>query len=676
MSLKYESPLSINFIWNPFDDELAKPIIEEVSCSLSRDKEKPFSRSLNIPLFIYSSSNGNIAPKGQPISDSTITLIFVFTSENTVGNKPWLSYVNSLQVSETIKIVPIALNRFGLNHEGSLEGLNCIRAYDWPHANYVPFALVAISHEIYRHGLHSVDASKTGSSKSLKLFLSHSKVETKGRSFTKTVKEYIDETNMRRFFDATEIAPGFSFASEIEKHIEDSTLIAFETDSYSSRYWCQREILHAKESERPIIIVSCLSSIEDRIFPASSNVPRIVVPSSDELSETTVLKILAASLIETIRFQYSLKLLKQYKNAGWIDKNSALLGRPPEIRQMFELSRKSIKEACYPEPPIYSEESDWHSMVGVATRTPLWNSSDQDSLLNEKVGISISERNEDNFCAVHTHHDQLVRLSQDLARHLLASSATLVYGGDLRKDGFTQFILDEAAMLQERLKTVSINVENHLAWPLFIDSPEIRAWRAGKNKLMATVESPLPVDVGDGIPIDKFLPPDSTENSYVWSRSLTTMREQLVEDTSSRICVGGKASGFKGKMPGVLEEIILTLQMGKPLFLLGGFQGIVADVCEAILHKTIPSTLTEEWQVNNNAGYADLQVRAKKEGYHCDYANILQILHSTDISELAANSDLMEEEYIVLMNSRYADECTHLLLKGLRSIKKANLEIG
>ena len=51
---------------------------------------------------------------------------------------------------------------------------------------------------------------------------------------------------MQRFFDANEISPGFKFDQEIENHIKNSTIIAIESDAYSSRYWCQREILSAK----------------------------------------------------------------------------------------------------------------------------------------------------------------------------------------------------------------------------------------------------------------------------------------------------------------------------------------------------------------------------------------------------------------------------------------------
>jgi len=51
------------------------------------------------------------------------------------------------------------------------------------------------------------------------------------------------------------------------------------------------------------------------------------------------------------------------------------------------------------------------------------------------------------------------------------------------------------------------------------------------------------------------------------------MREQLLVRTQARIMLGGRTTGYKGKYPGLVEEALLTLQAGKPLYLMGGFGG-------------------------------------------------------------------------------------------------------
>jgi hypothetical protein len=41
----------------------------------------------------------------------------------------------------------------------------------------------------------------------------------------------------------------------------------------------------------------------------------------------------------------------------------------------------------------------------------------------------------------------------------------------------------------------------------------------------------------------------------------------------ARVLVAGKTSGFSGRMPGILEETMLALCLGQPLYVVGGFGG-------------------------------------------------------------------------------------------------------
>jgi hypothetical protein len=259
-------------------------------------------------------------------------------------------------------------------------------------------------------------------------------------------------------------------------------------------------------------------------------------------------------------------------------------------------------------------------------------------------------------------------LAQDLARHLLARSATLIYGGDLRPDGFTEFILDEAAILKERIREELPKIENHLAWPLHVSEVEVVAWRARYNQVMKTVEYDISPDVADGLSKNVFLPPSTPENSYIWSRCLTEMREKSISSSTIRICSGGKLSGYKGKMPGVLEEIVLSLNSQRPTFLMGAFGGVVGNVCSVLLKKDVPETLTEEWQITHNAGYSDVQAIARAHGNECDYSAVLDTLQNQNIYDMASRCGLSEDEYKKVMCSPFIDECLHLILKGLKNL--------
>lgn len=239
---------------------------------------------------------------------------------------------------------------------------------------------------------------------------------------------------------------------------------------------------------------------------------------------------------------------------------------------------------------------------------------------------------------------------------------------DLRPDGFTEFILDEAAILKERIGGDLPIIENHLAWPLYVSEPEIVIWRARYNQVMKTVEHKIPSDVSAGISLDIFLPSNTPNNSYIWSRCLTVMREQSIASSTIRICAGGKLFGYKGKMPGVLEEIVLALGSQKPIFLLGAFGGVVEVICSLLLNHDVPDALTVEWQISHNVGYADLQALAGSYGNECDYKAVVEVIKKLKVSELASHCGLSENEYEKIMRSPFIDECIHLIVKGLKNL--------
>jgi hypothetical protein len=56
----------------------------------------------------------------------------------------------------------------------------------------------------------------------------------------------------------------------------------------------------------------------------------------------------------------------------------------------------------------------------------------------------------------------------------------------------------------------------------------------------------------------------------------------MVSDTQARLLLGGKRRGFRGVMPGVIEEAILSIEAGQPIFLIGGFGGATTDIARVL----------------------------------------------------------------------------------------------
>ena len=659
-------PLSIALIWNKDDQSSIEEYIEHITEMLSRDRDRPFSRTINLPIFYYSNLEENEIPSLPNLKSEKI-LIYVFVGINSVVSVEWRDYIGSLYNIKNAKVVPIALDKYAYKISDKVQAYNFIREYELDSCKKQQL-FISMVHEIYRYGFNEKKEPISKNS-ALKIFLSHAKDGKNGLHIAKQLKRLIDDSTLTRFFDSNDIAPGYRFDDEIINNIKESSVIIINSDIYSSRYWCQREIQTAKELERPIIEVDLIDEAMDRKFPFAGNVPVIRVNAIEgKVEEEDLYRILENIMLESIRFNYAdekLELLK-LKMPGNVKK----MCRPPEMIAVSKIIRKNsnkielkYNKIIYPDPPIYSEEIEFFQKLGIEICTPI--EYEKNGLSGKKVGISISDPEIKEIKSNGQNESHLLRLSQYMANYILGRGATLIYGGDFRKGGYTEQLLQEAQILKDRLKTKNIYLKNYVAWPIYLaDTLETKKWIAKYCDLLEIKEIPIDETVSDLIETNKrFLTPDTVDNCYVWSKSLTKMRYEMIKDCNARICAGGKKIGYKGKMPGILEEIIIASELGCPLYLLGGFGGIVHDVCELLQNNKCTDSLTEEWQVSFNKGYKELLQKYKERDEEIKYLELQEKMKCINL-----NNGLTMKENEILFNTVYVDEAVQLVLKGLQSI--------
>jgi hypothetical protein len=130
----------------------------------------------------------------------------------------------------------------------------------------------------------------------LKVFISHTKRQTtdeKGNvvRLIDLVRKVISRTRLTDFFDAADLQPGEDWAPALIKEAATSALLAVRTDLYSSRPWCQREVLTAKQHGMPVVVLDGLSQGEERGSFLMDHVPRIPGhrKSKSAWSETAIL---------------------------------------------------------------------------------------------------------------------------------------------------------------------------------------------------------------------------------------------------------------------------------------------------------------------------------------------------------------------------------------------------
>ena len=303
----------------------------------------------------------------------------------------------------------------------------------------------------------------------------------------------------------------------------------------------------------------------------------------------------------------------------------------------------------------------------------------QENRKPKTIGISISDSPDMKALGLGDGH--LRDAMTEVATYLLASGDDLAYGGDLRENGFTwtlfelasrytrqpsvfishshedQELIDEPRLaarqdvfishshddrelvddLVEQLRRVA----NYFAWPV-----HIRMTNDQLDSLAEAVDDVADLKFLDieGTPMTmehRREIPTSQPDHATWAKGLTAMRRTMRGGIDARILMGGQVENYKGRMPGVAEEALLSLQSGQPVFLLGGLGGCARDIAETV-------GLADSWAGSRNSWQGRLEFK--------------------DYGPDNLNNGLSAEDNRVLAQTSYIDQWLPLLLRGLRHL--------
>lgn len=199
-----------------------------------------------------------------------------------------------------------------------------------------------------------------------------------------------------------------------------------------------------------------------------------------------------------------------------------------------------------------------------------------------RVAISISES--DDMAILGLSEDHLRDGMSEVARHLLALGARLSYGGDLRRHGFTELLLE---LIARHLRDADEGeagsaVSNYLAWPV-ICRQSFDCLQSAREEMDRVVDMIYLSEDGASLQLDQLRTIQAREpTAQEWSAGLTAMRVRMLQESSARIVLGGRTQGYMGAMPGVAEEALLSLRSGQPLYVLGGFGGCARSIAEQL----------------------------------------------------------------------------------------------
>ena len=517
-----------------------------------------------------------------------------------------------------------------------------------------------------------------------RMFISHAKADlTDTGNAAEQIRAYItSETTGQTFFDKVSILPGEDLTSQIDGGVERGVFVAIRGDRYSSRTWCRRELLRAKQQRLPTLVVEVLSAGEARSAAYSGNGPTVVWDRAST-DGTGTGRIVTLAMVECVRQLFFLEESQRIIDAAELPATTERLGRPPELVDIAALRARQDGSlvVLHPDPPLPAFERALLQQVDRRVRpvTPttafasVSGSSIHTPLEGNQVALSLSD-----LLGKDT-SGELDRLTVEhlndvtvfLARSLIGMGAAIAYGGDFRERGFTPLLARLVAEYNETARRDPDFLHSYLGATILPASGGDLAYTAhwtprSKNAL-------LPAPTGPVSPARVAL-------------FFSDMRRVMAIETSARVIIGGTdhpkshaPNGYGGRIPGVVEEAWRTLEAAKPLYVAGGFGGAAKLVVDALENDAVPELLLDgkwaddaTWQAL--AAAIDGDPDAKTLGLpksQDDLAHSIREYGRRHLASVEASLDwngLTPDENRTLFRTRDPLTLTALVAKGLVTV--------
>jgi len=694
-------PLHLYLLAHP-KSELA---IQLASALMSRFVEPPASGGLRIPVFFTPDKGDDLPPEfnieGGLIFDKAQHNIIVILADahmlRTVPNgtgDSWKAFVNRAIEMAPLGISPHHVLPIALEPEGfqlcdklhvlaaAVEGEEMKSAQERRLAE-ISFHIAARAIQLLEHG--KVPAIAPNRFKApVTIFISHAKADLDKKYHDDPVRQtraLLNELPVEQWYDANQIATGQDFVDAIKTGIHDcSVMLAFQTDQYSSRSWCRREVLIAKQHGVHVLVVDALRSGESRSFPYGGNVPTVRWWFNGD-SKVDAQRVIDRAVLEALRFKHNRAVLETMAEPG-----ETVVPAPPEALTLANeyLDPEGEKTFLYPDPPLGREEllilnklrPKAHFLTPL-TKVAQWPRPEY----IETITVSISASND--ACKYGLSPLHFDTLTDEIHLYLLLAGLRIAYGGALKgsfsgNSNFTLRLFDLVRTYSRLAEDVNAKhlkkaILNIAPWPLSMEYGQ-NEWKLFDGELADYRVAPhpnLPWSDDELFPESKgsrvFGIEDTPQRRYAWARGLSEMRDFITTLSQARLVIGGVLNKFIGLVPGVVEEAWCSLKNKHPVYIAGGFGGSARAVCD-LLQGIDRTEFSENWAKLNIPYYDSIRVLYEQHGgeFHSIEqigSNIINIGEKGMVSAL--NNGLDETENRELMHSTDPQRIARLVLVGL-----------
>ncbi|MFH1463866.1 MAG: TIR domain-containing protein [Pseudomonadota bacterium] len=627
---------------------------------------------LNIPTWFFPEDSSGLPPVTDPgRGDQTVTIVLaddLFAAPQPplpFGRATWAAWTADLILAAakdaTHRVFPFQLSPKAWPLDERLTGHNFARAHLAP--DQVTWVIQRVFVELSRY-LAGLPWGGEGARAQVKVFVSHAKLDIHAKlAPARAVMDTLTaEEPVASWVDGAEIAAGTQYATAISAGIQESSVLAVLTDAYSRRDACQREVVLAKRHGLPLLFLDARERSDPRAFPYLGNAQwRRWTAKNQAEARAQARRAIDLLVRETVRHQHAVRVLEPHRQLG-----ERALPTTPELAQVAGQGRTFL----YPDPPLGDVELTLLSDAGCTVVTPLTRAAREErSLVHQVVGLSMSESPDAELRGMTNRAFE--HAQAEISRHLLARGATLAYGGHLGAKGYTLrlFELVRAHHGQATLPPIE-RIRNYYGWPL-TRAPEVTAGHAAEADIRILPRPPHPALA----PFAEEGGFGATNGSYrfAWATGMTAMRATMTEECAARIVLGGKTGQagpgvgnpwYLSRIPGVMEEVLLSLRARKPVFVVGCFGGAATCAADLLRGRDRPDFT---WEFQQGAPHAPaMRAICEQEGTWEDYDSMVATFRRAGVSGL--NNGLDEDENLELFETRDLDRIITLLVKGLLTL--------
>ncbi len=499
-----------------------------------------------------------------------------------------------------------------------------------------------------------------------RVFLSYTRQDA-GRTARTVFNHLSSFAGLAPWMDDSAIWSGDNIRDRIEADLPGSFYLAILSPAFVRGRWTVREAALAQAHDRPMAVLDVLAGTLRRLPPELANAPMLRWPPPRGTQRQPILAALVLSelLRHLVHAARTRMLAEATGHLGALDSCVLPPGRRAAVNGAVRI---------YADPPLLDEELQYHTrgiqgsyltaaQYAATAGWPGWLGRPYDL----RVGLSASAP--DDAKSRGLHDPQLNDLSVRLARTLMCLGLRLVYGGDLRPGGLTMQLVRVAKQYARAGHTAEF-LHAFMSWPFWLPMEAQARTEKGKKRVQAFKQSvrfePIGPPSGMDDVVKHFEWPRglaTVEGRVATSMALTQMRRKLVAACHARVALGGRSTGALGRMPGVVEEVVLSLRAGQPVYLAAGLGG-ATQVLYRCLKGERPAALTLQRQIDDEPRYAKVNARLPPQA-RVDWDALQRELGQWGLAGLARLNGLTERENQALADATTATEIIYWVSRGL-----------